>query len=377
MNTYGKPCAAIDCAQLNVPGKRKFRVWEREVGQPKKGRAPLHYNRRKVNYRHKINIFMFYTFTIGESPIRSQNNKPTNRHAIPNRDKRKMTNTKRPVAANDNTPRDAGEFATLADRRAWLATLPDKAAPVMAWPTLERLARLPSPSAAAALWRYAKLMDPHKFPTADNDNDPDAADLDCELRHEVRPTVKELMAAAGRPARVVYQVDAVGWSIIRKSWKPHCTASGVELGSLTFRNGKLVSWGKTTKGKDLKPVERQRMPKGAASSARLESDIRFLLSSKAPIAKGAFFFGGKKGKKGTGTQPDIGDHAAAEELARNQHRQAVRLALGEKVWILDAAITDATAREIGELMGFTGKTAERRGIAAINDAIAAFEKIAA
>lgn len=288
-----------------------------------------------------------------------------------------MTQKERFVAANDNAPRDAGEFSTLAERRAWMATLPDKATSVMAWPTIERLARLPSPSAAAALWRYAKLMEPHKFPTADNDNDPDADDLDVELRHEIRPTIKELMSAAGRPALVVYQVDAGGWRIMRKSWKPHCTSEGVRIGSLVFRSGKLVVWGKTARGKDLKAVERQRMPKGAASSARLESDVRFLLSSNAPIALGAFFFGGKKGKKGTGTRPDIGDHSAAEELASNQQRQAVRMQLGEKVWILDAAITDATAREIGELMGFKGKTAERRGIAAISDAIAEFQKIAA
>lgn len=291
-----------------------------------------------------------------------------------------MTNMKRLEAANDNAPRLAGEFSNLADRRAWLATLPDKATPVMAWPTLERLARLPSPNAAASLWRYAELMEPHKVPVADNDNDPDAADLDVELRHEIRPTISELMAAAGPPTRVAFVVDAGGARYPQKFWQPIQSKQGPRLGDLVFRDGKLVSWGETARGKVLKPVERQRMPKGSAPGARSEADIRRELlpaNDNTPIAKGAYWFGGRKGKKGTVTKPDIGDHAAMEELARNQKREYVRIKLGEKVWVLDAAITDATAREIGELMGFSGKTAERRGITAINDAIAEFEKIVA
>lgn len=294
-----------------------------------------------------------------------------------------MKEPTRLIAANDNAPRDAGEFQTLAERRTWLSTLPEKAQPVMAWPTLERLARLPSPSAAAALWQYAKLMDPHRLPIADNDNDPDASDLDVELRHEIRPSEDELVAAAADGMRTFVRADRrpTGWHIVaRQEAVLIVDGSNVQLGNLKFRGGKLVSWGATSRGNDLRPIERQRMPRGSAVVTRSEADIRRDLlptNDNTPIAKGAYWFGGKKGKKGTVTKPDIGDHAAAEELARNQRREYVRMRLGNKVWILDAAITDATAREIGELLGFTGKTAERHGISAINDAIAEFEKIAA
>ena len=44
-----------------------------------------------------------------------------------------------PIVANDNV-RHAGDFASCADRREWLSTLPDDTADVLAWPTLERLA---------------------------------------------------------------------------------------------------------------------------------------------------------------------------------------------------------------------------------------------
>jgi len=294
-----------------------------------------------------------------------------------------MTEKERHVAANDNAPRDAGEFTTLAERRAWLETLPDKALPVMAWPTIERLSRLASPNAARALYSYAALMDPARIPLADNDNDPAAPVMDLELRHEVRPSISETMRGAEDDLSITFATRAEansGWRITTEGGRLVAYMRGaVHVGALIFRNGALASWGKTARGKDLKPVERQRQPKGAARAPRSEVRIRELLpeSDNTPIAKGAFWFGGLKGRKGTGTKPDIGDHAAAEEMARNQRRQAVRLALGDKCWILDAAITDATAREIGELLGHLGKTAERRGIAAINDALEHFQKIAA
>ncbi|MBU2483894.1 MAG: hypothetical protein KKG78_02325 [Alphaproteobacteria bacterium] len=286
------------------------------------------------------------------------------------------------TAANDNKPRHADEFGDdLKARRAWLDGLPKDYKPVMAWPTLERLSRLASPDAAQALYRYKELMQPARI-TAANDNDPDGPEMDAEMRHEVRPTVDEMLQAASVGSRTFVRSErtADGWQIVhRQEARLDVDGSNVLLGNLTFREGKLTSWGTTTRGKDLKPVERQRTPKGAARPARRESDIRFLLpaNDNTPILKGAYWFGGRKGKKGITTRPDIGDHDAAVEMARNQRRNATRLALGNHAWVLDAAITDSTARDIGELMGATGKTAERRGIAAINEAIKELQKIAA
>lgn len=290
-----------------------------------------------------------------------------------------MTNEPRPVAANDNTMRHADDFADLTERRAWLDGLPKKAKPVMAWPTIERLARLASPEAALALFRYAQLMQPSHMTPA-NDNDPETPEMDAEMRHELRPSVRELLQAAANGMRTFVRSEkrANGWHVVeRQSAVLNVDGSNVQLGSLKFRGGKLASWGATSRGNDLKPIERQRLPRGTSRAPRTEASIRTLLpaNDNTPIAKGAHWFGGIKGKKGITTKPDIGDHAAAEELYRNQRQQAIRLALGEKCWILDAAITDSTAREIGELLCFTGKTAERRGIEAINDAIEEFRKI--
>ena len=294
-----------------------------------------------------------------------------------------MIDKERPAAVNDNTPRHADQFADPAERRAWLASLPSEYKPVLAWPTIERLSRLESPAAAKALYSYAELMNPAK-PIAANDNDPSAPAMDADARHEVRPSIDELMRAADADLVVTFacKEDAsTGWRIITENDRPVAFVRGTKLvGSLAFRGGKLVSWGTTAHGQPLKALERQRMPRGAARPARSEATIRRDLLSKGdmtPIAKGARFLAGIKGKKGITTRPDVGDFAAGEEMARNQRQWAVRLALAEKAWILDLAIGDTTAREIGELLGATGKTAERRGIAAINDAIAEFQKIAA
>ena len=253
----------------------------------------------------------------------------------------------------------------------------------MAWPTLERLSRLASPSAAAALYRYAELMRPSHMTPA-NDNDPDGDEMDAEFRHEFRPTISEMMRAATTGSRTFVRFEKRGatWEKDRHIVESQAAqlkicGSDIRLGDLIFRSGKLVRWGETDNGRELKPIERQRMPRGTARQARTESAIRFLVRTDAPIAKGAYWFGGRKGKKGITTRPDVGDHDAAVELARNQRRAAVRLVLGDKVWVLDAAITDSTAREIGQILGYTGKTAERRGIAAINDAIEEFQQIAA
>lgn len=263
--------------------------------------------------------------------------------------------------ANDNAPRHADDFADNNARRAWLEKLPADAKPVLAWPTFERLSRLASPEAAGALYRYKELMEPARMPAA-NDNDPDAPEMGEELRHEIRPTIRELMAA-------IHDEEGNRLPVAVND-------NDVQIGALSFRDGTLVKWGTTERGKDLWPVERQRMPKGATHQARPAERIRYLVKTDAPIAKGAIFLGGKKGGKGITTRPDIGDHDAAIEMARNQRRAATRLALGDHAWVLDAAITDSTAREVGEMLGHAGKAAERRGIAAISDAIKEFQKIA-
>lgn len=297
-----------------------------------------------------------------------------------------MTSTTRPVAANDNVPRQADAFGhDLGARRAWLETLPPQdPKPVLAWPTAERLSRLESPEAARALYRYAELMAPSRSVAA-NDNDPDVAapEGDPDMRHEMRPGIYEMLDAAspGMRCRVVSTKISGRWTITERH-EPGFRISGnqVQLGNLVFRDGKLVSYGETSRGRRKTPLECTRQPKGyKAPPKRSKQSIKFLLpdNDNTPIADGAGWLGGVTRTTGNSTRQDIGDHLAALEMDRDARRAAIRLGLGLDAAVLDAAITDATAQQIGEAFGYSGKTAERRGIEKINAAIRKLQQIAA
>ncbi|NEI75523.1 hypothetical protein [Rhizobium ruizarguesonis] len=296
-----------------------------------------------------------------------------------------MTSRTRPVAANDNVPRHVDDFTPdLAARRAWLATLPgDDPKPVLAWPTAERLSRLDSPEAARVLYRYAELMAPPHMVAANDNNPAVAAEGDPDMRHEMRPSIDEMLDAAspGMRCRVLSTKVSGAWKVTERQ-EPGFRFSGsqVQLGDLLFQAGKLVSHGETSRGRRKTPVERSRQPKGyKAPPKRSAESIRFLLpaNDKTPIANGAGWLGGVTRSTGNAAQQDNGEHLAALEMDRNAKRAAIRLALGFDAAVLDAAITDATAREIGEAFGYTGKTAERRGIEKINAAIKRLQEIAA
>lgn len=273
--------------------------------------------------------------------------------------------------------RKSDDFTNLAARREWLSSLPVKHVSVLASPTLERLSRTDR-SAAAALVRYREIMS-EKRPVAANDNHSSNVDA----RREIRPSVDELLVGAGGELVIKFasrEEVAGGWWIRWRDGALHAWCGGqLHCGALVFRKGQLASWGVTKRGKSLSPVDRQRQLRGTHSVGRTEEAVRFLLpaNDNAPIAKGAMFLGGIKGKKGNTTVPDLGELDAADKLHADRRREAVRVSLGLHAAVLDAAISDSTAKEIGEAFGYTGKTAERRGIAAIRIALAEFQKIAA
>ncbi|MGO7271054.1 hypothetical protein G7039_01495 [Rhizobium leguminosarum] len=296
-----------------------------------------------------------------------------------------MTSRTRPVAANDNVPRHVDDFTPdLAVRRAWLATLPaDDPKPVLAWPTAERLSRLDSPEAARALYRYAEVMAPPHMVAANDNNPVVAPEGDPDMRHEMRPSIDEMLDAAspGMRCRVLSAKVNGAWTVTERQ-EPGFKFCGsqVQLGDLLFQAGKLVSHGKTSRGRRKTPAERIRQPKGyTAPPKRSAESIRFLLpaNDNTPIANGAGWLGGVTRLTGNAAQQDNGEHLAALEMDRNAKRAAVRLALGLDAAVLDAAITDATAQEIGEAFGYSGKTAERRGIEKINAAVKKLQEIAA
>jgi hypothetical protein len=283
-----------------------------------------------------------------------------------------------PTPANDNHPRNADSFPDLAARRAWLATLPDRAKPVLAWPTAERLERLASPAAVQALFRYAELMRPARSVAA-NDNREPGTDIDVEMRRETRPSINETLRAAAADGLRVSVISAkVGgqWTIIARQRGRDAICG--RLGNLEFRDGAMISWGSTKRGKPLRPVDRNRAPRGNSAWRPAPSRVRYLVKSDDPIAKGAHFLGGLTRPRGNCSRPDVGEVQAELELRRNARRDAVRLAIGsEHARVLDLAISDATAREVGEELGHSGKVAERRAIRAINDALEKFAQLSA
>lgn len=63
------------------------------------------------------------------------------------------------------------------------------------------------------------------------------------------------------------------------------------------------------------------------------------------------------------------------ELVRASEEKLLRELLGKHADVLDMAVGDNTARHVGEYYGYTGKTAERRGILLIDEAIAELLRI--
>jgi len=273
------------------------------------------------------------------------------------------------------TPKSAFDFASLAERRIHVASIAGPAAPVLAWPTLERLART-APRLARALVGYARAMEPTRLIAANDNDDVKDAELSVEFTHEIRPTPDELLAAADDDL-VIALPQPGPWAMRVMDTRPALfCGDDLTIGRLVFRAGRLVEWGRTKRDVPLRPVERQRLPRGGKVTPAAEDAVRFLLpaNENTPIAKGAWFVGGRTRPKGNTSRADIGDHAAEVELSRAADAGRMRDVLGDDAAIIDMAITDATAREIGETLGFTGKTAERWAMRRIS---AALEKIAA
>lgn len=290
-----------------------------------------------------------------------------------------------PRPANDNAPITVESFTSLAARRAYVQRAQRKPDPVLALPTLERLGRV-APD-VVPLWQYWR--DLQSAPAPDIYNEPeiivDEGDEpantgfgDTELDLEIRPRVEELRRAwESAPARRVsvhcmvrggqrYDVQPVVNPVLRRD------GNTTRIGDLTFRNGKLVQYGCTARGKKLKPIERLGEPKGSRKPPPAR-DFRFLVRTNAPFARKVDFLAGDTHSTGRSGAP-IECFAEAEQ-ARKAEEGSLRATLGAHAEILDLAIGDATAREIGESRGYRGKPAERRGIFLVNEAFAALRAL--
>lgn len=263
-----------------------------------------------------------------------------------------------PAFANDNSQITAASFTSLAERRAYVQRAQRNPEPMLALPTLERLGRV-APD-VVSLWRYWR--DLQCAPGADIYNEPEIIVDDGEEPAntgfssgeqdlEVRPTVAELeraMEGAGRVS-VICTVCNGQRSDVRQVRQPLELGSNARIGDLVFRNGRLVQYGRTARGVALKPIERLGEPKGSRL-APPGRDLRRLVRTDAPIVRGAKFLAGTCHSTGRSGAPL--ECFADREQSRKAEHADLRQALGTHAEILDLAIGDSTAREIGELRGY-------------------------
>lgn len=274
-------------------------------------------------------------------------------------------------------PRPAGSFATLAERRAWLATLPanDNAPRKAAPKPRPRHAGLATKLRSLLTWR-AISAGADWTQVADNDNAPDdggPALLDSE--HEVRPRISEIREAlkgvefakrrhaklgGGGGLNVVpVDGDMERGAVLSQRKKPECV---VRLGTMRFSNGEQVERGlKLRDGQfaiedirlplgalvDMKGYRaRDRFGKAKRSTPKDGADEESTFTPRRPATPAAFQF--------------VDPVAELQEAARV--RSAVKPETAE---ILDLALRAANFREIGEALGYRAKQAERRGKAAV------------
>ncbi|MGA1803659.1 hypothetical protein [Rhizobium sp. HT1-10] len=341
-----------------------------------------------------------------------------------------------PPAANDNAP----------------------APSQLAWPAFERLAHRRDEARLYALRHWKNLS----FPGSEIEAPPQTAETAVETRTEERPSEGELLVAIGWEITGRERWPVTGDMVNTYSVKPcaensHVNRNGgtdTSIGKLLFRDGRLIQWGETRKGRALKPVERPRSPKGGDNPSRSESAIwaylklkgavsplaavpyqkpfsnvtviedcykplsreeptdkdkvgrfgveearavleEFGVSGSTPfeqlpfpatrledgIVTGDQWIGGVKKPKPLG---EISSSAGREpEFVRHveiaSHLTALRRMLGKHAIVLDMAISDATAKEIGMAMGLGPAYAEKRGPALIDaaiDALIAFDETA-
>ncbi len=362
-------------------------------------------------------------------------------------DNRDLTHLSALLAAATSLSAPVG---TKAKKTAPTAANDNKRAPdVLAWPTLERLAYRSDEARVYALRHWRNMVYPgsgYVPPEAANDDN-------GEPEIEVRPSEGELLRAVGWKVTGQERWEVTGKLV--STYEPKVTlpvfslnrngAEEVRQGELLFRSGKLIEWGKTKRCRALRPVERARGMKGAASPDRSEAAIwRYLKApSSAPSPLSA-----ASCRRPFSSEPAIGDHYTplprevpterdrhgrfgveqARELLRSfgvdgsvpferlpvpatrcpdglvsgpqwiggvkkpkplgeisaaagGEPEAVRIVetanyltqlrrlLGDHAKVLDLAITDATAKEIGMEMGKAPAYAEKAGPLLIDAAI--------
>lgn len=224
---------------------------------------------------------------------------------------------------------------------------------------------------------------------ADNDNDENGRkkqmNADCII--EVRPLPSEIMAAikqadveiierrhaklggGGEVVRIVSGEDVERGKTLRQgNGKPDCITS---IGRLQFSNGGQIERALVRDALGKVSTGEVRIPLGGLIKIgphRLRDYFR--KPKGAPVAA-------NDNNITVGASLTSTEHAVdfADPVADAQERERVRKAVGrETARILDHALVAANFAEIGERLGYGGKTAERRGKAALIAACEVLEK---
>jgi hypothetical protein len=248
---------------------------------------------------------------------------------------------------------------------------------VLAWPSAERQLRRGRLDDFLALsaWRSLTDLATHpaandnrqQLPTPDEDGEANeqAADgvidqADTELR--IRPTLSELRGALRRATE---RRESAGRAADRA---PHTVVRDDRRGNLRNRARRLeIGCEFKTNGDPIPGTGelafdgRSHLIEFRAGTGRWEKprEVRIHRKDRKPLEAPPAQLG-----PGVGTVDDHID--AVDRLA------ALSRVIGaQHVAVLELACGPATAREIGETLGASGKTAERRGVAAVDAAIAA------
>ena len=294
-----------------------------------------------------------------------------------------MIERERPVAANDNAPREAGEFTTLSERRAWLETLPKTIATRKAKTKKPKLAHLSRQLRALLTWRVISApQDFTSVPTVEGLEEGERANMDCLT--EVRPLPSEIMAAIG--TKVIFR------DVPEARYGGGGGTIRIAVGGDVERHGPEEQDGK--KPKVVTRMGNIRLSNGASQERCLVLKGGVVGTGRARIPMGGIVRVGRFEPRDTfrrpkGAPPAANDNASvrpsqtaspaafnfADPVAEREHLEWVREAVGEETaCILDHALVAANLAEIGERLGFNGKTAERQGKLSLIAACAVLEE---
>lgn len=304
---------------------------------------------------------------------------------------------------------------------------------VLAWPALERLAYRGEKVRLFALRHWRDLCFPGKIVVEDGETyEPEAVielrPSEAELMAAIGRKVigRERWDHTGEVVNV-YE-EAPSPTIVYRTNRNNSLEA--EVGKLRFRDGELRQWGETKKGKPLRPVERARGARGGdgnpprsenavwsylrlkgtisplsatpyskplsgeraireyynpspeVSQARrilqdlgIDGSVPFeelpFPATRCPdgIVAGPQWVGGVKKPKPNVSEPAGREPDFVRHVETIDYVDHLREKLGKHAKILDMAITDAPAAEIGAAMGFAPAYAAKRGATIIDGAI--------